>query len=81
MRELQRQISEDRRSIAIGERPIYHATWATSLDGGAVDVEIQELPIIHLFVPDESGVLAGARALIARTLGVDPSSFDVQSDA
>ena len=38
---------------------------------------IRELPIIHLFVPDYAGVSDGARILIARTLAVDPASFDV----
>jgi hypothetical protein len=52
----------------------------TSYDGAAVDVRIRELPIIHLFVPDESGVLDGARGLIARTLGVEPSTFVVEPE-
>jgi len=43
----------------------------------AVDVTIVELPIVHLFVPDPPFVLEGARLLIARTLAVDPQSFDV----
>ena len=43
----------------------------------AVDVTILELPIVHLFVPDRRQVLDGARVLIARTLAVDPQSFDV----
>ena len=43
----------------------------------AVDVTILELPIVHLFVPDHRQVLEGARLLIARTLAVDPQSFDV----
>jgi hypothetical protein len=43
----------------------------------AVDVTILELPIVHLFVPDDRHVLDGARLLIARTLAVDPQSFDV----
>ena len=43
----------------------------------AVDVTILELPIVHLFVPDHRHVLDGARLLIARTLAVDPQSFDV----
>jgi hypothetical protein len=42
-----------------------------------VDVTIRELPIVHLFVPDDRRVLDGARLLIARTLAVDPQSFDV----
>jgi len=42
-----------------------------------MDVTIRELPIIHLFVPDHLGVPEGARGLIARTLGVDPASFDL----
>jgi hypothetical protein len=48
-----------------------------SIDG-SVDVTIRELPLIHVFVPDDAGVLAGARLLIARTLAVDPESFDVR---
>jgi hypothetical protein len=44
---------------------------------GAVDVTILELPIIHLFVPDQIGVPDGARSLIARTLAVDAASFDL----
>jgi hypothetical protein len=45
--------------------------------GGAVDVRVVELPIVHLFVPDAASVLDGARVLIARTLGVEPTAFDV----
>ena len=67
----------DRRRIAHGERPLYHALWAMSIDG-SVDVTIRELPLIHVFVPDDAGVLAGARLLIARTVAVDPESFDVR---
>ena len=68
-------IEADRRRIARGERPIYRVLWATGPD--AVDVTILELPIIHLFVADDRQVLDGARLLIARTLAVDPQSFDV----
>ncbi len=78
MKELRDHVAAGRRRIARGERPVYHATWTTS--GDAVDVRIRELPIIHLFVPDESGVLDGARGLIARTLGVEPSTFGVEPD-
>jgi len=45
--------------------------------GGAVDVTVREFPIVHVFVPDPSGVLDGGRFLIARTLAADPQSFDV----
>ena len=62
--------------MARGERPVYHATWRSS-ELGAIDVTIEELPIIHLFVPDVASVLDGARILIARTLMVDPISIDV----
>ena len=68
-------IPADRRRIAQGERPIYRVLWAVGPD--AVDVTILELPIVHLFVPDHRHVLDGARLLIARTLAVDPQSFDV----
>ena len=68
-------IEADRQRIAHGERPIYQVLWAVGPD--AVDVTIRELPIIHLFVPDQRAVLDGARLLIARTLAVDPQSFDV----
>jgi hypothetical protein len=73
---LRAAVHADRRRIAAGERPTYHATWVTYLDG-AVDVTIRELPIVHLFVPGPSGVPDGARGLIARTLAVDPASFEV----
>lgn len=79
MKELRDHVTAGRRGITRGERPVYHAIWTRSLDG-AVDVRIRELPIIHLFVPDESGVLDGARGLIARTLGVEPSTFVVEPD-
>jgi len=68
-------IEADRRRIALGERPVYRVSWAVGPD--AVDVTIVELPIVHLFVPDHRLVLDGARVLIARTLAVDPQSFDV----
>jgi len=77
---LQTAIAADQRRIAAGERPLYHAIWTTTPDGSTADVTIRELPIIHLFVPDQSGVLDGARGLIARTLSVDPTSFDVVID-
>jgi hypothetical protein len=72
---LRTAIETDRRRIAKGERPIYRVSWAVGPD--AVDVSILELPIVHLFVPDHRHVLDGARLLIARTLAVDPQSFEV----
>lgn len=72
---LRTTIEADRRRIARGERPIYRVSWAVGPD--AVDVTILELPIVHLFVPDHRHVLDGARVLIAKTLAVDPQSFDV----
>jgi hypothetical protein len=75
---LRAAIQAEQRRIAGGNRPLYHATWTTTPDGPPiVDVRIRELPIIHLFVPDYAGVSDGARILIARTLAVDPASFDV----
>lgn len=65
-----------RQRIARGERPVYHVAWRSS-GYGAIDVTIEELPIIHLFVPDLASVLDGARILIARTLLVAPTSVDV----
>ena len=62
--------------MARGERAVYHVTWAVA-EIGAIDVRVAEMPIIHLFVPDTASVFDGARVLIARTLGVDPASFDV----
>ena len=58
---------------------MYHVGSTTTPDG-AVDVTIQELPIIHLFVPDHRGVPDGARGLIARTLAVDEASFDLATE-
>jgi hypothetical protein len=75
---LRAAILAEQRRIAAGNRPLYHATWTTTPDGPPiVDVMIKELPIIHLFVPHYAGVSDGARILIARTLSVDPTSFDV----
>jgi len=75
---LRATIRADRRRIAAGIRPLYHATWTTAPDGPPiVDLMIRELPIIHLFVPDRAGVSDGARLLVSRTLAVDPTSFDV----
>jgi hypothetical protein len=74
---LRATVAADRERIASGERPIYHVRTATSIDG-SVDVTIHELPLIHLFVPDDAGAIDGARLLIARTLDVDPGSFDVR---
>jgi len=70
-------VAEGRRLIASGERPVYHATWATTPVGSTIDVLIRELPLVHLFVPDEASVLEGARQLIARTLDVDATAFAV----
>jgi len=78
-RRLQSRIRSDRQRIARGERPLYHVGWVTTPDG-AVDVTIRELPIIHLFVPDQMGVPDGARGLIARTLAVDHASFDLATE-
>lgn len=75
---LRARIDQDRARIATGQRPLYHVRSAVSNDG-SVDLTIVELPLIHLYVPDSSGVTAGARLLIARTLGVDPASFDLGS--
>ena len=70
-------VAEGRRLIASGECPVYHATWSTTPDGSTIDVLIRELPLVHLFVPDEASVLEGARQLIARTLDVDATAFVV----
>jgi len=78
MDQLRQRVDDDRRMIAEGGRPLYHAT--TTYDGSAFDVRIRELPIVHLFVPDASRVLDGARELVARTLGVAPANFDVTTD-
>lgn len=77
---LRAAIDADRDRIARGERPVYHAAWSTAADG-SIDVTIRELPLIHQFVPDEAGVLDGARFLIARHLEADPGSFDVAPSA
>jgi hypothetical protein len=77
---LQAAIAADQRRIAAGERPLYHVTWTTTPDGSTADVTITELPVIHVFVPDHVRVPDGARGLIARTLSVDPTSFDVVID-
>jgi hypothetical protein len=77
---LRATIEAGRRRVARGERPVYHVRWRSS-EIGAVDITIEELPIIHLFVPDLSSVLDGARILIARTLMVDPTSVDVALQA
>ena len=75
---LRAAIRAEKRRIGRGGRPLYHATWRTTPDGPpTVDVMVKELPIIHLFVPDYTEISDGARVLIARTLRVDPSSFDV----
>lgn len=68
-------IQAGRRMIARGERPLYHATWRW--DGAAVDVEVWEVPGIHLFVPSRAEVAPGARTLIAKELDVPAHSFDV----
>jgi hypothetical protein len=73
---LRRGIETGRRRLAKGERLLYHVTWTVAA-GGAIDVTVSELPIIHLFVPDPSSVIDGARVLIARTLAADPRSIDV----
>ena len=73
---LRAAIDTDRAWIARGKRPTYHVRWATAIDG-SIDVTIEELPLIHQYVPDEASVLDGARFLIARTLDVEPNQFDV----
>ena len=76
---LRAAIEADRSRVARGERPRYHVIWATAVDG-SIDVTVRELPLIHQFVPDEAGVLDGARFLIARALDVDPGAFDVSPE-
>jgi hypothetical protein len=76
---LRAAVEIEQRRLAQGDRPLYHVRW-TEAAGGAVDVTVSELPIIHLFVPDPEGVLHGARLLIARTLTADPDSFDVTAN-
>ena len=71
-------VATDRERIAAGERPRYHVTWTPSQVVGATDVNVVELPIVHLFVPDPGTVLDGARILIAQTLGVPLDAFDVE---
>jgi hypothetical protein len=73
---LRAAIENEQRRLAQGERPLYHVRW-TEAAGGALDVTVSELPIIHLFVPDSAEALDGARVLIARMLEVEPSTFDV----
>ena len=73
---LRTRIRADQRRISRGERPVYHVSWTLSPDG-TVDLTIRELPIVHLFVPDHTGVADGARGLIARTLAVDETSFEL----
>jgi len=75
---LHRRVRADRLRIARGERPLYHAAWTMVPEGA--DVRVRELPIIHLFVPDVSGVADGARGLIAGTLAVDAASFDLATE-
>jgi hypothetical protein len=69
-------IMRDRERIARGERPAYSATWTRATD--AIDVRIAEIPLVHIFVPDERGIREGARVLIARTLDVATDAFDVR---
>jgi hypothetical protein len=76
---LRRSIESGRRRIAQGVRPMYHAIFRTTPDG-AVDVTIRELPIVHLFAPDDHRAQDAARQLIARTLGVDHDVFDVTTE-
>jgi hypothetical protein len=68
-------IQAGRKMIGRGERPVYRAKWRW--DGTAVDVEVWELPGIHLFVPSRAEVAPGARALIAKELDVPADAFDV----
>jgi hypothetical protein len=77
-RRLRTRIRADQRRIASGKRPVYHVTWRTGAD--AVDVTVRELPLIHLFVPDDASVPDGARGLIAKTLAVDAASFDMVTE-
>jgi hypothetical protein len=72
---LSRQVAEARRRLADGERLVFHVM--TESDGAAIDVRVRELSAVHLYVPDTQGVPDGARGLVAKTLGVEPSSFDV----
>lgn len=72
-------VEADRNRIAAGDRPMYNVLWAPASDG-SIDVTVRELPLIHQFVPDEAGILDGARFLIARVLAVDAAAFDVRVD-
>ena len=77
---LRAAVAADRHRIAAGDRPTYHVLWAPANDG-SIDVTVRELPLIHQYVPDEASVLDGARFLIARTLDVEPTAFDVKPGA
>ena len=73
---LRQSIQTDRRRVADGERPRYHAVCRLAPEG--VDITVRELPIVHLFAPDDERLQDAARLLIARTLGVDPDAFDLR---
>lgn len=72
------QIVEARRRLSLGERLVFHVV--IEHEGAAIDVRVRELSAVHLYVADLGGVLDGARGLIAKTLGVDPSSFTVVAE-
>ena len=76
---LRAAVEANRLRIAAGDRPTYHVLWAPANDG-SIDVTVRELPLIHQYVPDEAGILDGARFLIARILDVDAAGFDVRAD-
>ena len=78
---LQAAIEDGRRRIARGEHPVYHVTWRSS-EYGAVDIAIEELPIIHLFVPDldkfhVAGPLQRADHAVAGIAGYAPDAPSV----
>lgn len=57
---LRQSIATDRRRVTDGERPRYHAVCRLAPEG--VDITIRELPIVHLFAPDDERLQDAALA-------------------
>jgi hypothetical protein len=75
---LESAVTEGRRMIDRGERPVYELRVAHGLD--VVTATVVQLPTLEVTAADRDEALTLARVLIAQTLGAHEDSFDLEVD-